>query len=590
MKSFCFLLFVIITQLNAAAQTSSEIVLKDTTSSKLETAAQFPGGRGAWMRYLERNLNANIAANDKAPVGNYTVKVQFVVDKEGNVSSVTAASTPERCPGCGPEAVRVIKMGPKWTPAMRDGIPVEYKATQLITFQVRGDQNPFSLPHPGQALVQFSNISLKEAIQEAGAKGKMVFAQFINDGCPSCNDIAEIAFADKALATAISEKCVGIKIGMNNPDRVEFIKKYNPTSRVGTFFIASDGELLGAYIRSSTKPGEYMAELEKAYSKQTEGRVTLKELDEEWNANPQNFMAMELNLARRQSFGWFTDKLLDVYVKRLPQDSLQSTRVLTFIASMAPSLFSPGNAVLRRDNNMFREVWYNIPEPKRIAINRQIISKSMGAAMVAKNKAMAETVANFAKRTYDSEPPVTGQQEYDRQMMYFYRGSKDTATCLVKAVAFYDTYYMTIDADAVKRTDSINRRKALDTAKGEKVEDPMNKGKYIMRKSISVIPQAIVVARELIMGAQTLYTLTNDKACLQKATTWATRGRELSPFVDMDAVLPKLLYVQGEKAQAIALQKETINQLQQAHATSTAQKTTLQLMETNQKLPGRIAY
>src|SRR4051812_29893135 len=96
----CLLLVAIITQLNASAQTSSEVRLKDTTSSRLETAAQFPGGGGAWMRYLERNLNANIAANDKAPAGNYTVKVQFVVDKEGNVSSVTAASTPERCPGC----------------------------------------------------------------------------------------------------------------------------------------------------------------------------------------------------------------------------------------------------------------------------------------------------------------------------------------------------------------------------------------------------------------------------------------------------------------------------------------------------------
>jgi hypothetical protein len=65
------------------------------------------------------------------------------------------------------------------------------------------------------------------------------------------------------------------------------LQKYNPgNGGFGTYFIASDGELLGTYIRSSTRPRDYMVELEKAYSKQTEGRVTLKELDEEWNANP----------------------------------------------------------------------------------------------------------------------------------------------------------------------------------------------------------------------------------------------------------------------------------------------------------------
>jgi hypothetical protein len=131
---------------------------------------------------------------------------------------------------------------------------------------------------------------------------------------------------------------------------------------------------------------------------------------------------MELNLERRKSFGWFTDKLLDVYVKRLPQDSLQSSRVLRFIAGMGPSLFSPGNAILRRDNNLFTQVWYSIPETKRMEINRHIIERSIVTAMGMKSIRMAETTANFAKRTYDSEAPPTGQQEYDRQMMYYYRG------------------------------------------------------------------------------------------------------------------------------------------------------------------------
>ncbi|HEX8278791.1 MAG TPA: energy transducer TonB, partial [Segetibacter sp.] len=89
-----------------------------------------------WKRYLERNLNANVAADDGAPTGNYTVRVQFIVDKEGNISNVSAIEVPKACPSCGPEAVKVIKRGPKWEPAVQNGRNVIYQAVQHITFQV----------------------------------------------------------------------------------------------------------------------------------------------------------------------------------------------------------------------------------------------------------------------------------------------------------------------------------------------------------------------------------------------------------------------------------------------------------------------
>jgi len=103
---------------------------------RVEKEAQFPGGMEAWKRYLERNLNANVAADDGAAIGNYTVKVQFIVDKEGGISNVQAIEVPPACPGCGPEAVKVIKKGPKWEPAIQNGRNVIYQAVQFITFQV----------------------------------------------------------------------------------------------------------------------------------------------------------------------------------------------------------------------------------------------------------------------------------------------------------------------------------------------------------------------------------------------------------------------------------------------------------------------
>ena len=108
----------------------------DKVFTKVEKEAKFPGGMEGWKRYLERNLNANVAADDGAPTGNYTVKVQFIVDKEGGISNVQAIEIPKACPSCGPEAVKVIKKGPKWEPAVQNGRNVIYQAIQYVTFQV----------------------------------------------------------------------------------------------------------------------------------------------------------------------------------------------------------------------------------------------------------------------------------------------------------------------------------------------------------------------------------------------------------------------------------------------------------------------
>lgn len=122
--------------------TDNTVVLKTRVEeyeklfTKIEKEAQFPGGPEAWKRYLERHLNAGVAADEGAAQGSYTVRVEFVVDKEGGISNVQAVEVPAACPGCGPEAVRVIKNGPHWEPAVQNGGNVTYKAVQLVTFEV----------------------------------------------------------------------------------------------------------------------------------------------------------------------------------------------------------------------------------------------------------------------------------------------------------------------------------------------------------------------------------------------------------------------------------------------------------------------
>ena len=104
---------------------------------KVEIEASFPGGDSKWRQYLERNANGQVATDNGAPEGTYTTVVQFVVDKEGNISDVRALTNHGY--GMEEEAIRVIKKGPKWSPAVQNGRQVIAYRKQPITFRVEAE-------------------------------------------------------------------------------------------------------------------------------------------------------------------------------------------------------------------------------------------------------------------------------------------------------------------------------------------------------------------------------------------------------------------------------------------------------------------
>ena len=105
----------------------------DKTFTKVEIESEFPGGAGAWLRYLNKNLRYPDDAVNNEIQG--TVIVQFIVDKEGNVSDVTPISGPDNG-GLREEAVRVIKRSGKWTPAVQNGRQVKSYKKQPIVFKL----------------------------------------------------------------------------------------------------------------------------------------------------------------------------------------------------------------------------------------------------------------------------------------------------------------------------------------------------------------------------------------------------------------------------------------------------------------------
>mgnify|MGYP000972612097 CR=1 FL=1 len=101
---------------------------------KVEIDAKYPGGAGAWRRFLEMNLRGDTPIDHGASPGTYTVIIQFVVDKAGKVSEIKPLTNVGF--GMEEEAMRVIKKSGKWVPAIQNGSEVTAYRKQPITFQV----------------------------------------------------------------------------------------------------------------------------------------------------------------------------------------------------------------------------------------------------------------------------------------------------------------------------------------------------------------------------------------------------------------------------------------------------------------------
>lgn len=107
-------------------------VKKESESSTfipIEVEAKFPGGDGAWQKYIQKAIQRELDEFTDADYGKCIVK--FVVDINGNVSNVEAITM--QGSKLAEIAVSTIRKGPKWIPAMQNGRYVTAYRIQPVT-------------------------------------------------------------------------------------------------------------------------------------------------------------------------------------------------------------------------------------------------------------------------------------------------------------------------------------------------------------------------------------------------------------------------------------------------------------------------
>lgn len=136
---FCFIL----NATNLFAQSSDSIennisnpsVTSDslTTDVFQEVLAQFPGGETAMLKFLSDSLRYPKEARKKNIQGK--VFVRFIVTETGELKDITVIRGLPY--GLSEEAIRVVKLMPKWTPGSQLGNNVPIQFTLPINFVLK---------------------------------------------------------------------------------------------------------------------------------------------------------------------------------------------------------------------------------------------------------------------------------------------------------------------------------------------------------------------------------------------------------------------------------------------------------------------
>lgn len=90
----------------------------------------FPGGDDALAAYIKENMKYPQAAIDNGIEG--TVDVSFTVKADGSVGSIKIVRMVD--PDLEQEAIRLVKLMPKWTPADGPSGPVDAPANVKVNF------------------------------------------------------------------------------------------------------------------------------------------------------------------------------------------------------------------------------------------------------------------------------------------------------------------------------------------------------------------------------------------------------------------------------------------------------------------------
>jgi len=100
----------------------------------VEESPHFPGGEDAVIKFLQENLKYPVIARESSIQG--TVFITFVIEKDGTITDIRVLRGIGG--GCDEEALRALKLMPRWIPGKQRGKPVRVQFNLPVKFSLAG--------------------------------------------------------------------------------------------------------------------------------------------------------------------------------------------------------------------------------------------------------------------------------------------------------------------------------------------------------------------------------------------------------------------------------------------------------------------
>ncbi len=109
-------------------------------TDKVEKKPEFQGGEMEMYKFIQKNIMYPQIEKEANIMG--TVYTSFVVDKDGSITDVTVVRGVPDGPGLDAEAVRMIRLMPKWNPGIQYGRAVKCKFNLPIKYSISNGRTP----------------------------------------------------------------------------------------------------------------------------------------------------------------------------------------------------------------------------------------------------------------------------------------------------------------------------------------------------------------------------------------------------------------------------------------------------------------
>ncbi|TKB97423.1 thioredoxin domain-containing protein [Pedobacter cryotolerans] len=383
-----------------------------------------------------------------------------------------------------------------------------------------------------------------------------------------------IGLQDPEIKNKLKESFVTFETDMKDSSIRQIILMYKINAFPSFVFMHANKDVFHKDFGSSNTKYKYIQMLATALTLSKEKSVSELEKDYLSNKGDNNNLKKLIELRRKNGI---TDNavLIEQFVNNLKISDFNDYQTVLFILQAGP--FADGNAYKLAYNNrkIVDSIFKKEPLQKRIDINNAIIQNTLNNAVKNKNIRQAQAAANIARSSNGNNYEIANKNAANN-MLYYFKSVKDTSSYIRSAIHYYDTYYMNISADSIKKLEAKQRQVALDRSRPtlttgkkiiskEKIDSLIKANPNTVKKETTMVSSAVGIpynnyANELNNAAWNMYeTGTKNINHLLKAVTWSTRSIELNPMSSHHDTLAHLFYQLGYFEQAIKAQETAIN-------------------------------